>query len=248
MSRKRTIGLVGCVATKLDKPSKAKDLYISPLFRGRRRYVEKSCNEWFVLSALHGLVDPEEVIAPYNVTLKTFSSSLKHQWSSRILSELNRRFNDYQNLVFEVHAGSDYRDFGLTSELVELGAQVRVPAYGLSQGRQLQFYGVSHSPVPSASRWLTSSQADNGVELRFGSYGPLAAYLESADKTPLRLTFGDVEKILGRSIPMSARTYRAWWSNEIDGTHSHAKSWMSVGWKVDQVDFNAGSVIFRRVK
>lgn len=50
-----------------------------------------------------------------------------------------------KNLVFKVHAGSDYQDFGLTGGLVDLGTEVGVAAYGLSQGRQLQFYGASHS-------------------------------------------------------------------------------------------------------
>ncbi len=72
MSGKRTVGLVGCVATKLGKPSMSKDLYILTLFRGGRRYVDKLCDEWFVLSALHELVDPEGVIEPYDVTLENF--------------------------------------------------------------------------------------------------------------------------------------------------------------------------------
>jgi hypothetical protein len=63
------IGLVGCVKTKRSFASPGKDLYASPLFRGRRRYVEASCDRWFVLSALHGLVAPDEVLEPYDVTL-----------------------------------------------------------------------------------------------------------------------------------------------------------------------------------
>ena len=41
---------------------------------------------------------------------------------------------------FEIHAGSDYRDFGLTDGLLLRGALVVVPTLGLTQGRQLAFY------------------------------------------------------------------------------------------------------------
>lgn len=54
------IGLVGCVKTKRSTGNLARDLYMSTLFTGRRRYVEASCDRWFVLSARHGLVCNDE--------------------------------------------------------------------------------------------------------------------------------------------------------------------------------------------
>jgi hypothetical protein len=41
------------VKKKEDHELPARDLYVSPLFRGRREYVERSCDRWFILSALH---------------------------------------------------------------------------------------------------------------------------------------------------------------------------------------------------
>lgn len=41
----------------------------SALFRGRRAYVERTCDRWFVLSAKYGLVESETVVAPYDQTL-----------------------------------------------------------------------------------------------------------------------------------------------------------------------------------
>ena len=60
------IGLVGCVKKKGPVAAPAEELYVSPLFVGRRRFVESTCDRWFILSALHGLVDPHEVIEPYD--------------------------------------------------------------------------------------------------------------------------------------------------------------------------------------
>jgi len=52
----------------------AKDLYVSTLFFGRRSFVERSCGQWWILSAEHGLVHPDEVLGPYDVTLKDASA------------------------------------------------------------------------------------------------------------------------------------------------------------------------------
>ncbi len=67
-----TIGLLSCVKTKLKVPAKAKDLYISSLFKQSRRWAECICDEWFVLSAQYGLVDPELSAKPYELTMKSF--------------------------------------------------------------------------------------------------------------------------------------------------------------------------------
>lgn len=60
------VGLVGCVKSKRGTAAPARDLYTSALFRGRRRYVELTCDRWFILSARHGLVEPEEILEPYD--------------------------------------------------------------------------------------------------------------------------------------------------------------------------------------
>jgi hypothetical protein len=46
------IGLVGCVKSKLPRAGPARDLYTSALFRGAWCAVERSCERWFILSAL----------------------------------------------------------------------------------------------------------------------------------------------------------------------------------------------------
>ncbi len=61
--------LVGCVATKAPAPAPAKDLYRSQLFTRRRAYAEASGKPWFILSALHGLVQPDEVTEPYDLNM-----------------------------------------------------------------------------------------------------------------------------------------------------------------------------------
>ena len=136
----KRVGLVGCVKQKRFGSSRAEDLYTSPLFLGRRRYVERSCDEWWILSAEHGLISPQETIAPYDKTLKGAPTGDKRAWAERVLTSIDRMVAVVPGDIVEVHAGSDYRDFGLVQGLRARGALVEIPTQGLPVGLQLQFY------------------------------------------------------------------------------------------------------------
>ncbi len=136
----RRIGLVGCVKKKTVVPRAAKDLYLSALFLGRRSFVERSCGEWWILSAKHGLVHPDEVLAPYDVTLKDASRPARKDWSEQLLSTIDKRIRPEPDDVFEIHAGAEYREFGLTAGLLARGCLIENPTEGLGLGKQLQFY------------------------------------------------------------------------------------------------------------
>ena len=77
-------------------------------------------------------------------------------------------------------------------------------------------------------------------------YAPLRNYLTSGTQTRWRVTFAEVEAVLGFSLPRSAYAYPAWWSNDATG-HSHSRVWLDAGWKTEQVDMAAQKLVFRRV-
>ena len=134
------IGLAGCVKSKRLAPAPARDLYTSPLFLGRRGFVELTCERWFVLSAKHGLVDPDQVLEPYDEALKNASEAQRRRWSELVLQDLERRLGDLRGLIFEAHAGSAYLDHGLAAGIEERGGIVERPTQGLPFGQQLAFY------------------------------------------------------------------------------------------------------------
>ena len=82
-----------------------------------------------------------------------------------------------------------------------------------------------------------------------GKYAPLYRHLVSIPASPeWRVTFGEVESILGFRLPDSARLYRPWWSNQNKGAgHSHALSWHAAGWKTREVDLEEETLVFARV-
>lgn len=238
------IGLVGCVKTKLGYAAPAQDLYTSALFRGRRAFVTGSCDGWYILSAKHGLVAPADVLEPYEDSLKGKSAAAKRTWAASVLRAVETTDLQIADSTFEIHAGAEYRNFGLADGLISRGATVEVPAEHMSQGEQLSFYAKPH-PTPPRSTTRAVLTREQPLAARI-SYAPLAARLTSADNRVEKLSFSAIERILGRPLPASARRHRAWWSNESAGTHSHAGAWMGVGWLVEAVDFNSGTVEFRR--
>jgi len=73
------IALVGCGAAKQDLDAgetvPAKELYTSNYFALKREYAETCCDEWRILSAEHGLLDPETKIEAYDASLNPQSDS-----------------------------------------------------------------------------------------------------------------------------------------------------------------------------
>jgi len=53
--------------------------------------------------------------------------------------------------------------------------------------------------------------------------------------------FSEIERILGFSLPESARTYQAWWSNQM---RSQSLGWQSAGWKTTDLDIQNLRVTF----
>lgn len=137
---RRRIGLVGCVKEKVAGPCGAEDLYVSNLFNGRRAFVERSCDEWWILSAKHGLVHPKALLNAYDVTLKNAGRATRRHWSSQVLAAMDEQVRPESGDVFELHAGAEYRDFGLLDGLRDRGCVVEIPTEGMVFGDQLHFY------------------------------------------------------------------------------------------------------------
>ena len=75
-------------------------------------------------------------------------------------------------------------------------------------------------------------------------YRGLTEYLLESNANRVTLTYAEIEKILGFSLPNSAHKHmRAYWSNS--ETHSYALSWLSIGYRA-RVDIEEGTVIFEK--
>ena len=60
------IALVACGSQKTEVPGIVELLYMGDLFTKSRRYTIANSDRWFILSAKHGLVSPDEPLEPYD--------------------------------------------------------------------------------------------------------------------------------------------------------------------------------------
>src|SRR4051794_40246119 len=130
--------LLGCVKRKLEHGAPAKGLYCSPLWHGRRRYAESTGHPWFILSARHGLVDPEQHLEPYDLALARLPAAERMAWGERVVAQLAERL-PLDGAVLEVHAGIEYRT-ATAGPLQRRGARIICPLEGLKLGPQLAWY------------------------------------------------------------------------------------------------------------
>ena len=131
-----TIALVACVSKKKSHPFPARDLYISDWFIKASAYADHNSDQWFILSAKYGLLDPDSVIEPYDETLNNMPIKSRRTWASKALERLIPKLEDDDQVVFL--AGMKYREF-LVPPLRSRGFHVEIPMEGLRIGEQLSW-------------------------------------------------------------------------------------------------------------
>ena len=137
------VGLVGCAKQKRAGTHLARDLYTSRS-SASRRVAERTCDEVFILSALHELVDLAQPLRSYDRRLSRLDKRMRALWGARVSASLGDRF---PHLDIERHlcAGREYllplslpprwrglkplRGFGIGARLRGLSARARELAY-----------------------------------------------------------------------------------------------------------------------
>src|SRR5690242_6647127 len=128
--------LVACASGKMAAKTRAQDLYTSPLFQKARAYARSRFDEWYILSAKHGLLHPNHEIAPYDQTLNNMPKRARLEWADCVFKDILSNIERKAVLAFV--AGERYR-VGLVTRLAEQGYSIRVPLEGLSIGMQLSW-------------------------------------------------------------------------------------------------------------
>jgi hypothetical protein len=126
------IALIGCSAQKLARPAPARELYTGALFRFSVAYAEKRGLRWVVLSAKHGVVLPDDVIEPYDMTLARWTPPQIMKWGIGVGGDLERRFPGARYVFL---AGSMY--WVAVSSFAR--NRVEDPLRGLQIGERLSF-------------------------------------------------------------------------------------------------------------
>ncbi len=78
-------------------------------------------------------------------------------------------------------------------------------------------------------------------------YGNLKAYLASSGAERIALSFGDVARVAGVTLPASAYRRAQWWQND-SVHHVQAQAWLGAGYRTEAVNLAKQSVEFVRVR
>ncbi|MEM3703334.1 MAG: hypothetical protein QXX79_02785 [Candidatus Bathyarchaeia archaeon] len=79
-------------------------------------------------------------------------------------------------------------------------------------------------------------------------YGALTSYLKfrAAFTDTVKLSFAQIDGIIGDNLPMNAFRSVSWWENSQNNVH--AKAWLEAGWKTSEVNLKEGYVVFQKIK
>ncbi|MBY6364208.1 hypothetical protein HQ609_13960 [Rhodococcus corynebacterioides] len=154
--------LVGCVKSKRPEGALAKDLYTSDYFAKMRAYAESTERPWFILSAEHGLVSPNEWLEPYNCYLPDMSREYRRSWGQKVATQLEAAVGPLTGVVVDIHAGSAYVE-STEAALRPLGAVVVDQLRGLSFGRRLSWYLQQSRGEPDGDLDIVSRLRDGSL-------------------------------------------------------------------------------------
>ncbi len=132
----RKIILIGCVKSKLDYLARARDLYISDLFKKSLCYCLKYYNEQdiYILSAKYGLKHINEMLEPYEETLNNKPRKEIRAWAQGIAGAIRESFTEDDVIYF--YAGKKYYQ-----DLIPLlSNECKLPLEGLGIGKRLKFF------------------------------------------------------------------------------------------------------------
>ncbi|MFC6964949.1 putative glycoside hydrolase family 15 protein [Halocatena marina] len=134
------IGLVSCVKTKQNESAVPKNLYISDYFSKMRTFAEDHHDDWYILSAKHGLLDPDgPEIEPYDDTLRNASVGEKRAWAQNVYQQMRDDGFFTLETTLVIHAGKDYYSEFLPY-LEDDEVEVKIPTEGMGIGERKAWY------------------------------------------------------------------------------------------------------------
>lgn len=103
------IGIISCVSKKLKGTHKAKDIYISDLFKKSYTYSKSKYDKVIILSAKYGVLLEDTIIEDYDLTLNNFTVKQKKIWSIKTYNQLIKIINNDDILYW--HCGINYKKY-----------------------------------------------------------------------------------------------------------------------------------------
>ena len=153
----KTIILISCCKTKLNRKVPAEQLYQSAGFKKQLAFAKSIRHDAiFVISAKHHLVPLSMELEPYDVCLNDKSSEEIKSWAKIVLKQLSENYSLSED-EFIILAGKDYY-----SELIKGISNYKLPLEGLPMGTRLQWLdehtnsGTSENACLKIHKWVNT--------------------------------------------------------------------------------------------
>lgn len=137
------VALVACGKAKVDHPAPARAFYTGSLFRSTRDLVDTTYDAWWILSARHYLVHPDDILQPYEASLTNAPDEFIDTWTNHVDSALRCGRPGYGKwtqhgglLTVDIYAGRNYAD-PLVKKWERLSWEINLPLEGLQIGERL---------------------------------------------------------------------------------------------------------------
>ncbi len=109
----KDVYLISCSSEKLDYKCAAEEMYDSPLFDKSLTFArkqQKDDNYIKILSAKYHLTDLDQMIEPYDLTLKNFSVQQRKDWANKVYSQILDKYSlQFDRFMFL--AGNAYTEY-----------------------------------------------------------------------------------------------------------------------------------------
>lgn len=151
------LGVVQASPTLAQKHAPADEAYATEFFRLKREFTRTAHDDWLVLSATHGLLEPDERVASDEVTFEEMQPAAQARWALDVVAELATvvRRNEYDEVA--VLASRSVRNTltergGLRDRILAAGATVSEPLAGLGGEEHQQAWLVEQLEIRNGGR------------------------------------------------------------------------------------------------
>ena len=128
------VALISCAKMKRPGVHAAKDLYASPRFKLAWKYASARYDRVYILSAKHGLLEPERRIRAYDASLNDRTTEERLRWARKVARQIRAVIPPMA--FIDLWCGRAY--WNPLRELLD-GYQILAPFAWMSQGKQLQW-------------------------------------------------------------------------------------------------------------
>lgn len=143
--------LIPCGKEKLSERTIASELYIGSYFKAGLNFAINNGLKFKILSAKYGILEPTDLIEPYDLHMKDTGEDYRLKWAYSIKETLN----EYDSYSI---CGAEYE-----LPLLRVGCKLKILLNGLTQGFRLKALnsGLSLITLPGQ---VDSSRINEGVE------------------------------------------------------------------------------------